>query len=351
MRPITLLNCDYKIIEKCIANRMTPILCEIINENQSGFLPGRRIQTNIRKILDLMNASEEDQVENIVLSCDYMKCFDRIEIESVISAMKYFGFSKYLCDWTRIIYKDFRLKVQHIGNFSAEIIPTCGVHQGGPASNAYFLVIAELLANELRNDRTIKGAFIKDILQFLNQYADDMDVCLQNDQQSLQRVLTHIKNFGGHTGFQLNYDKTTVYRIGSLKTSKAKLYTAENVKWTSEQINVLGVELNNESEQALLQQNYQPLLQKTKQVLKTWRRRNLSLYGRIQIINTLVASLYVYKMAVLPRLPDVYIKQFNNMIEDFIWTGHKPKIPLDVLQLRRECGGLQLVDICSGSLL
>ena len=53
LRPITLLNTDYKIIEKAIANRMVPGLCMIIDDTQRGFLPGRQISANIRHILDV----------------------------------------------------------------------------------------------------------------------------------------------------------------------------------------------------------------------------------------------------------------------------------------------------------
>ena len=37
MRPITLLNVDYKLIEKVLADRIKPTLYSIINSNQKGF--------------------------------------------------------------------------------------------------------------------------------------------------------------------------------------------------------------------------------------------------------------------------------------------------------------------------
>ena len=46
-RPITLLNTEYKIVEKVIANRMIPALEYVISEDQTGFLKDRRISTNI----------------------------------------------------------------------------------------------------------------------------------------------------------------------------------------------------------------------------------------------------------------------------------------------------------------
>ena len=49
LRPITLLNTDYKIIEKAVANKMIPALSEIISRDQRGFMKERRISVNIRK--------------------------------------------------------------------------------------------------------------------------------------------------------------------------------------------------------------------------------------------------------------------------------------------------------------
>ena len=47
-RPISLLNCDYKITTKAIATRMKKVLPNISNPDQSGFLKGRFIGENVR---------------------------------------------------------------------------------------------------------------------------------------------------------------------------------------------------------------------------------------------------------------------------------------------------------------
>ena len=49
-RPISLLNCDYKIAAKAIANRFKQVIPNITNYDQTGFLKGRFIGENIRLI-------------------------------------------------------------------------------------------------------------------------------------------------------------------------------------------------------------------------------------------------------------------------------------------------------------
>ena len=344
LRPITLLNCDYKIIEKCIANRMVPSLVEIIHEDHKGFLPKRRISANIRKVLDIVIAAEQEGREITVMSCDFMKCFDRIEQECVIAGLKYFKFSSVICHWVETLYSQFSVRIQNSGFFTEGIPVTRSIHQGGPASNALFLVVAELLAINLRRDNRIKAAFVKEMLHLLNQFADDLDVFQEFDQESMDQVMWHFNRFQESTGFQLNYEKTTLYRLGSLKNSDAKLYTQSEMRWTNESINVLGVDVYHCQEQTV-KVNYAKVMQKAKNTLAQWSRRNLSMCGKIAILNTLVASLFVYKMSVLPVVSPNLVKEFEEMCNHFIWNAHKPKIGLHVLKTTKEHGGMQLVDI------
>ena len=59
-RPITLLCVDFKLVTSCIANRLKPILQNIINQTQKSFLRGRYIGECVRIISDLMDKLEED---------------------------------------------------------------------------------------------------------------------------------------------------------------------------------------------------------------------------------------------------------------------------------------------------
>ena len=51
-RPISLLNTDYKIITRAIANRIYKSLRQLISYDQTGYIKGKFIGFNIRKIED-----------------------------------------------------------------------------------------------------------------------------------------------------------------------------------------------------------------------------------------------------------------------------------------------------------
>lgn len=183
-----------------------------------------------------------------------------------------------------------------------------------------------------------------DTTQLLSQFADDTDLFLLYDQDSLNATMETLDRIHFCLGLKINYDKTSVYRIGSLKNSQAQLYTQKQLLWTNEPVKVLGVYVANNINE-VLSLNYHDTLLKVDLVLDSWSNRNLTLSGKVLTVNSLVASLFVYKMSALPILPNEVIEEYDARVNNFLWKGKRPKIPKNVLRKPREHGGLRLADL------
>ena len=91
-RPLRLLNTDYKIIAKTIAN-------DVIHTDPKGFIPGRSISDSNRLIHDIISYTELDDLEGCIIFQDQQKAFDRVEWRWVNLFLHQFSFGDEFIKW------------------------------------------------------------------------------------------------------------------------------------------------------------------------------------------------------------------------------------------------------------
>ncbi len=91
-RPITLLNVDYKIIERVLAARLKTILPYIVDEDQKGYVDKRNISDAIRLNEDVIFHCEKCGKQGIILYVDQSKAFDRVEWKWMRLILEKFNF-------------------------------------------------------------------------------------------------------------------------------------------------------------------------------------------------------------------------------------------------------------------
>ena len=103
-RPITLLNCDYKIATKAIASRINTLLPNLISDDQTGFVKNRFIGENIRLIDSVMKFSTSWNIPGLLLFLDFEKAFDTLEWAFIHKTLRYFNFGPSLIKWIKVFY-------------------------------------------------------------------------------------------------------------------------------------------------------------------------------------------------------------------------------------------------------
>ena len=345
-RPLTLLNLDYKIIAKLLASRMKKILDKIIGPQQTGFMEGRQISENIRKTMDVISyANRHKEKRWIIMSIDFEKCFDWVSYSGLRGALNYFKFGPTFIHWCSLFFNDFAFCTQNEGYLSNFHVKSRSINQGCPISPYLFLLTGEIMMHKLREHKDIRGIELADLKLLISQFADDTVLFLNFDSKEINGVIevfTHIEN---QLGLKISYDKTTVYRIGSLRGLNAKLYATKQLQWSDGNIPLLGVNITNSEN--VKTDGFNKIIEDARKITHTWHHRRLTLMGKILVINTLVASLFVYRMAVLPILQTGQIKRIDQLILDFLWGHKRPKININILKRDKDLGGLNLVDILS----
>ena len=344
-RPLTLLNCDYKIAAKAIANRIKSVIPKLINNDQTGFLKGRFIGENIRLIDNIMNYVSKKNIPGLLLFIDFEKAFDSLEWSFIERTLQYFGFGSSLINWFQTFYKNIESCVLNNGWASCFFQLQRGVRQGCPLSPYLFILSAEILAKAVRSNKNIKGISVNNSEIKISQYADDTTFILNGTSESLSATLQTIETFGSMSGLRLNSKKTEALWIGSMVGNKEKLFPEKNFKWPENKVKVLGVWLSIDPN-ITLNINYREKADKIKNILSNWKYRRLTLLGKIQVIKSLAASQLTYILAPLATNHKI-IKEINNLFYSFLWDNKGDKIKRSVMINDYKNGGLKMVDIAS----
>ena len=91
-RPISLLNVDYKIATKTIANRIKLVLPSVVSHQQTGFIKDRYIGENIRLLFDILDYVDENELSSLLFFSDFEKAFDSLDNQFMIRCLKHFNF-------------------------------------------------------------------------------------------------------------------------------------------------------------------------------------------------------------------------------------------------------------------
>ena len=341
-RPVSLLSTDYKILTKALAMRLQKVIYKIVNPDQVGYIKGRYIGENVRTIFDIINYADQNNQKAYIGQIDFEKAFDSIEWPFLFKTLEKFNFGDIFIQWIKILYNDIYTCVGNNGYYSNYFKLTRSIRQGCPISALLFILVAEILASKLREEKGVKGIVIEGKEYKLCMLADDMTLFLM-DLESLKNAIGIFKTFETYSGLKLNLSKTELIPIGKCSEENIKLgQDLEQIKIGSFPFKALGIWYAKTQEE-IKTLNYIERIQKIDKLINIWKLRNLSLKGKITIIKTLLLPQIQFLFSML-YTPNNIIKQIDEKLFNFLWDNKPAKIKRDTIIAPIKDGGLGMVD-------
>lgn len=238
-RPISLMNNDYKILAKALANRLAPVLQIIVPTIQTGFIPDRNIIDNVMSILDIILHYDDGMDENtILLLLDMEKAFDRVNWTAIMETLKAIGFKDNFMNAVKTILSDnSSANVIVNGTYTDSFKVTRSVRQGCPLSPLLFVVVSLLFITSIKDAGihaldTDSHRLVLDSSQLmLKMFADDAAVI--SHVNDLQKAFDAVGRYGEATEAKANQKKSEVIPINP-HLLEPNIMTALGAEWKTE---------------------------------------------------------------------------------------------------------------------
>jgi Reverse transcriptase (RNA-dependent DNA polymerase) len=264
-RPISLLNCFYKLISRVFTNRLKMVIDKITNIGQHGYSKKKQCQEVLIGLLNEIFSCGAKNKNGSIISLDIKKAFDSVSHQFLEHALRFFNFGETFIRWIKLLCTNREACIILTGN---KIGPNFklerGNAQGDTISPFLFNICYQILIFKLEFDLQIKslpdsypGVTAQDCCpspdpvsyktKRIYAFADDCNVVCASERESLDRIKSILTEYSLISGLECNVDKSYLLQIGAINGADPV-----NVDFpVTQQLKVLGMKISNDLDQDL----------------------------------------------------------------------------------------------------
>ncbi|KAK9924951.1 hypothetical protein M0R45_033292 [Rubus argutus] len=303
MRPISLCNVLYKIGSKVLANRLKPLLQQLISPFQSAFIPGRLISDNSLVAFEIAHFLKRKRERNVgygALKLDMSKAYDRIEWNFLEASLIKLGFHQTWVNWIMRCIRTVSYSFILNGEPRGLIKPTRGLRQGDAISPYLFLICAEVLSlmiSMAESQGRLQGLKICNRAPSISHlfFADDSFIFFKATAPACEVLNEIFTNYELSSGQKINLDKSSISFSHNVHLDQQEaLALILNVNRVDKHDKYLGLPMEISYSKV---EAFGFLKEKIQKKLNGWREKYLSAAGKEVLIKAVIQSFPTYVMS------------------------------------------------------
>jgi len=317
-RPISLLNCFYKIVSRVITARLRKFMDKMTPICQKGYSSNRYCQEVLINVMENIERLKRLNKKGCLISLDIKKAFDSLSHSYLNSVYKFYNMGPRIIKWITLLCTNRQACVIIDGTFTTEYFDLeRGNAQGDTISPFLFNLGYQILLFKLELCLQIEGLLV----ETAREVQRDLDQVLQGPDP------------------QVRVSDPKAFALADDCSLLVKMETA-NLQNIITILSDFEAKITNTG--VCYEDNVSIILEKIRKQSNFWKRYSLSLPGRINVAKTFLYSQINYLGCFLP-MSKQEIKTISLEIEKFVCG--KLRIAKNRIFQKKCEGGLELIDL------
>ncbi|GJY70046.1 RNA-directed DNA polymerase, eukaryota [Tanacetum coccineum] len=320
-RPISLIGSVYKVITKIHANRLAPVISDIMSDSQSAFNANRSILDRPFILNEIIAWCKRKNKQAFIFKVDFAKAYDSVRWDYLLDVLIAFGFGPNWCKWIRGILSSAMASILVNGSPTSEFPFYCGLKQGDPLAPFLFILIMESLhisVSKAVDEGVFKGLSIQgsDPISHLF-YADDVIFVREWSEVNLVNLVRILNCFYLASGLKINLHKSQVLGVGVPRVIVDQGASLIGCDVLHTPFKYLGVTVGDSMSRFSA---WVSTVQKIKARLSKWKSKTLSVGGRLTLLKSVLGAVPLYTMS-LYKVPKGVLLEMESIRSNFFKGG------------------------------